>query len=227
MLPKSSITQIPIHSEEWFQNRLGKFTASKIHLCMKPKGIGEGGLSYIRSRIGEELTGISSEKDFKTDAMMWGLEHEVESIKRFQQLKQAEFVAVQSLICKPDSRFSCTPDAIWVKSESSDGLSYEVATYETKSYPTYENHIACALCETPAQIKIQDVGAYYQTIMQMDECGALVGFLGYFNPAFKVGSYRLIEFRKVHLIEEFKLLNQRKKEMLDIFNKEREVLINL
>jgi len=213
--------------DSWKLSRLGKFTASKIHLCMKPKGIGEGGLSYIRSRIGEELTGVSSEKEINTDAMKWGLEHEPASIKIFQELKQAQFVSVQSLISDPETRFGCTPDAVWIKSESSDGLSYEVSTYETKSYPTYENHIACALCETPAQIKVQDVEAYYQTIMQMDECGALVGYLGYYNPLFKVGSYRLIEFRKINLVEEFKLLNQRKKEIIEIFNREREVLINL
>ena len=213
--------------DSWKISRIGKFTASKIHLCMKPKGIGEGGLSYIRSRIGEELTGVSSEKEISTDEMKFGLEHEGESIRKFKELKQAEFISVQSLICDTETRFGCTPDAVWTKAISTDGLRYDVSPYETKSYPTYENHIACALCETPEQIKVQDVEAYYQLIMQMDECDALVGYLGYYNPMFNIGSYRLIEFRKIHLVHEFKLLNERKKKMIEIFNREREILMNI
>jgi len=83
------------------------------------------------------------------------------------------------------------------------------------------------LCETPEQIKIQDREAYYQTIMQMDECGALVGYLCYYHPNFQKGEFRVIEFRKINLIPEFKMLNERKAEILKIYEKEKQILTSI
>ncbi len=231
MLLKSKITDIqpsidPKINEQYVNARLGKFTASRISCCMMPKGIGDSGRSYIRSRIFEDLSGVSSDKNISTEDMEWGLQYEREALKMFGELKELNFLMVQRVVCDKDSKFGCTPDGLWVKSESSDKLSYEVSTVEVKCFQA-ENHIKCALCSTPEEIKEKNSSAYWQTVMQMDECGALVGYLCFFHPLMKSGGFRIIEFRKINLIPDFKLLTERKKETLKIYEQEKEILLSI
>ena len=56
MLKKESITPVIMGTDEWFAGRLGRFTSSEIYHLMGAKGIGEGGLSYIYRKVGEELS---------------------------------------------------------------------------------------------------------------------------------------------------------------------------
>lgn len=231
MLLKSKISEHqisldPVLNEKYQQARLGKFTASRISCCMGAKGIGEGGLTYIRTRIGEELTGVSSEKEVSTEEMQWGLKYEREALQRFGELKKLDYLLVQRLVYEEGSKFACTPDGIWVKSEKLDKTAYEVATVEVKCFQV-ANHIKCALCSTPEEIKDNAPSAYWQKIMQMDECSALVGFLCFFHPQMKSGGFRVIEFRKINLTKDFALLSQRKKEILAIYEKEKEILLNI
>ena len=69
-------------SEEWFQVRLGKFTASKAaDLLMKETTAGYNNL--INQIVYERLTGKSPES-FKNDWMQRGTELEAEAIKAFE-----------------------------------------------------------------------------------------------------------------------------------------------
>jgi len=231
MLLKSKISEHqisldPVLNEKYQAARLGKFTASQISCCMLPNGIGVGGLSYIRSRIWEDLSGVTSEKEVSTEEMQWGLQYEREALTRFGELKNLEYLLVQRLVFEEGSKFGCTPDGIWIKSESSDKLSYEVSSIEVKCYQP-ANHMKCVVCATPEEIREKDFSAYSQTIMQMDECGALVGYLCYFNPLLKQGGFRVIEFRKINLVNDFKLLNERKAEILKIYDREKEIIMNI
>lgn len=231
MLLKSKISEHqisldPALNEGYKKARLGKFTASKISCCMGATKVPDGGITYIRTRIGEELTGVTSEKEISTEEMQWGLQYEREALTRFGQLKGLEYLLVQRFVFEEGSKFGCTPDGLWIKSESIDKLSYEVATVEAKCYQV-GNHIKCALCSTPEEIKERDNSAYWQKIMQMEECGALVGYLCYFHPLMQAGGFRVIEFRKINLINDFKLFNQRKQEILKIYEKEKEILLNI
>ena len=231
MLLKSKISEHqlsldPVLNEKYQKARLGKFTASKISCCMLPNGIGDGGLSYIRSRIWEDLSGVTSEKEISTEEMQWGLQYERDALTRFGELKKLEYLLVQRLVFEEGSKFGCTPDGLWIKGESGDKLSYEVSTVEVKCYQP-ANHMKCVVCSTPEEIKEKDFSAYCQTIMQMDECGALVGYLCYFSPLLKQGGFRVIEFRKINLIADFKLFNERKMQILKIYKQEKNVLLNI
>lgn len=232
-LLKSKIQEVPMYERDhyfdgWILSRLGKFTASKIHTCMRQKGIGEGGLTYIRSRIGEDLTGVSSEKQVTTESMLWGLQYEREALQRFGELKQLDYLIVQKLVCEPGSKFGCTPDGIWVTAENSDGITLSVRPIEAKCYQM-ENHIACAMCSTPAQIRVEDFEAYSQLIMQIQECGALKGYLIYFHPLFKQGGFRVIEFDTgdAAIRADLKLLSDRKVEILNKYETEKQILLNI
>lgn len=113
--------------EKWRRNRLAKFTSSEIHYLTYPTGLTEGSLSYIRRKVGEELTGQPARPDFETDATRHGLLHEATAIRKFGIKMGLEFVVVQQLISPPDSRFGGTPDALIVVRESPDQTEYEVS----------------------------------------------------------------------------------------------------
>lgn len=233
MLLKSKITEVPMYSGEhyfdgWLLNRLGKFTASKISSCMRPKGLGEGGLTYIRSRIGEELTGVSSEKQIMTEDMLWGLKYERTALEMFGELKKLDYLIVQKLVCEAGSKFGCTPDGIWVKSENIEKGELTVRTVEVKCFQM-SNHIACALCSTPAEIRNEDFESYMQVIMQLQECGSLIGYLVYFNPLFKKGGFRVIEFNAggKEITADLKLMNERRIKILETYEREKEILTSI
>ena len=61
----------------------------------------------------------------------------------------------------------------------------------------------------------------------MELCDALKGYLVYYHPDFKAGGFRVIEFRKKELIDDFKLLRLRKEQAINIFDETRELLINI
>lgn len=232
-LLKSKITDIPMYEgDHYFDgfllSRLGKFTASKIHTCMRPKGFGEMGIKYIRSRIGEDLTGASSEKILTNEAILWGLQYEREALQRFGELKKLDYLIVQKVVAEPGSKFGCTPDGIWVYQENSDGLHITARTVEAKCYQM-ENHIACALCSTPAEIRVEDFEAYMQVIMQLQECSALIGYLIYFHPLFKEGGFRVIEFNATDkaILADLQLLTTRKQIILEKYESEKQILLNI
>lgn len=240
MLLKSKITEVSMYSGEhyfdgWLLGRLGKFTASKISCCMQQQGIKDGGMSYIRSRVFEELNGISSEKEISTEEMRWGLMYEPAALAAFAKYKNIPAdekgrvpIIVQKLVCGKDSKFGCTPDGIWIQQEyeKPEGTMLVVSPQEVKCYQL-ARHLKCIVCDTPEKIKSVDPDSFWQLIMQMDECDALVGYLIYFYPNLKYGGLRVIEFRKIHLTEEFKLFNTRKIEIMKLYEKEKELMLTM
>ena len=61
----------------------------------------------------------------------------------------------------------------------------------------------------------------------MDACDALKGYLVYFHPDFRAGGLRIIEFRKIELITDFKLLTARKELAIKMFEESRNILMNI
>ena len=227
MLNKSWITNIEVHSEEWYEGRLARFTASEFYRFMGEKPFTIGAISYIYDKVGEEATGMPQRDDIKSEATNWGLENENANLQRFMQERGVKFLVTQKLIAEPKSRFGCTPDALITVRESTDKTAYEVETVEAKCNITYNKFIKLALCETPADVKKAEPIYYHQVLFQMDMCGALKGYLSLFHPLFRFGGFKVIEFKKVELYEDFKLLTQRKKMAEEKYIEVREKLIAL
>lgn len=240
MLLKSKITDVPMYSggsyfDGWLKSRLGKFTASKISCCMQPKGIGDTGVSYIRSRVFEELNGVSSEKEIDTEAIRWGIANESKALMAFIKAKNIPSdehgrvpIILQRAISDKESKFGCTPDGIWIQQEyEEDGKVYVIAVpIETKCYQL-QRHLKCVVCDTPEKIKSVDPDAFWQLIMQMDECDALVGYLVYYYPELKYGGLRVIEFKKINLIQDFRLFKERKSQIIKIYEEEKNVFLKM
>jgi YqaJ-like viral recombinase domain len=222
---------------KWKQERLAKFTSSEIHFLTYPTGLTEGSLSYIRRKVGEELTGNPAREDIDTDATRHGLQHEEAAVRKFGVKMGIEFVIVQQLIADPDTRFGGTPDALILLRVSPDGLEYEVETVEVKCPPSFDGYISLFECETPEALKKAKREYYWQVMDQMLLCGAKRGHFVIYHPDFKAGNHKSIIFNPLDPVfdkdgkktfpihEDLKTLRLRKAEALIKFDQIRSKLM--
>lgn len=232
MLNKNHITDIQILSDDWFRGRLAKFTASEKHVLMGDKPDTVGAIHYIYRKVGEEITGTPCKDEVDTKATEWGKKYENEGIIEVGKKMGWQFVVTQKLIVIPDTRLGCTPDFLVLLNESTDKQFWNVETGEIKCPPSFDNYIAFARCKTPQDVyKVPGDGKkwFWQAVDQMNNCGALKGYLGIYNPMFKESGTHLniVTFRKVELLKEFKLLNERNQWADDKFNEVRNEMLNI
>jgi hypothetical protein len=224
MLLKSQISNVLVLSEDWFIGKLGKFSSSEFHFLMGAEGIGATGTNYIYRKVYEELSGLPSRKEISTEATEHGLEYEPENLREFGKHMGIEFLVTQKLILDKNGRVGSTPDGIWVINESIDKTAYNVSTVEAKC-PSAEHFIHLWNCETPADLKKKNKIYYWQVLHQMKVCDALKGYISIYNPYVKAGKLRVIEFRKIDLVKEFTLMEQRTQEAIKIFTDQRDKMI--
>lgn len=236
MLPLSRISQIVPYSKEWYANRLAKMTSSPISCICAPKGIGEGGLTYIRNKVSEAITGKSTERNITTEAILWGIENEPKAIAYWKQSKnkQHELDPTKEFVYRHltdqhivfNEYFSSTPDALIMMNEklvfSEDGEFLNCETLESKSYMTPSVHMAHVECQTAKELKALNPKIFWQIISQISWAGVTRGRAIFFHPDFpETSPYRLGEvlFRKVDLVEDFKFFQDRTDEAVTLFNK--------
>lgn len=211
MLLKSRISNIEIHSEEWHQGRLGKFTASDIHALMGKDPYQKEFLSYVYKKVGEELAGLPSRDEIDNIYTKHGLLHENEAIRKFGDKIGLRYVVVQKLITEPNSRFGCTPDFLIIHKEKRDKTAWEVSTGEVKCPLTYNAFIGLCMCQTPEDVYKESKPYFWQVVCQMYLCDALDGYFIAYHPDFRAGNLHVVKFNKVKLISYFTLLEQRLK----------------
>lgn len=220
MLKKSHISNITVYTDEWHKFRLSKGTSSRMHNIMGVEGWGKAADTYVYQKVGEFLTGQSNDKEFEFDEDLdWGKLYETDAIRAFAKKMGIELLVVQKIISDPEGQFSSTPDVIWVHNECIiDSSEYNVSCGEGKCPRTYHNFIPKFLCRTPMDLYKINKPDFWQTIDQMDQCGASKGYFFVYHPYFPEGSnLNIIEFRKVELWEQFKLLSARKKMFIQKF----------
>lgn len=221
MLKKSYITNIEIYSDAWHEFRRGKLTSSRMYSIIGQKAVPEIGTNYIYQKVGEEITGISNDKEISefNEDLEWGNKYEEQGIREFGKKMGVEFLVTQKLISAPGSRFSSTPDAIWVHGECLlNAEEYNVSTAECKCPRTYHRFIQLYMCKTPLDLLKLDKIYFWQTVDQMQQCGAAVGYFFAYHPLFPEGSnLNIIQFKQMDLWEQFKLLADRKKDAVQKF----------
>lgn len=229
MLKKDHITNAVIYSDEWQMMRRGKFTSSKIHCLMGDKGITDGGLTYIDQKLGEEMTGhsVSDEDDLEDENTAWGNMYEPKAIEIFHIKNNVQFLVTQKLIHAANTRFSSTPDAIWVHGEASNQLEYNVSTLEVKCPRKFHRFNKLFRCKTPTDLYKVDKKYFWQVIDQMDNCDSAVGYFGVYHPLYPEGcNWRQIQFKKIDLWDDFKKLKIRKTEAVNKLIEYKSAFIN-
>jgi len=224
MLSLSKISKLSPYSDGWFKARLGMLTSSKISCICAPEGIGRGGMTYIRNKVSEVITGKSTEKNISTEATQWGIDNEPFAIKYFQQVNNIPAIITDKHIVY-DERYSSTPDGLLITNEKfsmTDNQEFlNCETLESKSYMTPSIHMMHVECQTPLEIKKINADLYWQVISQMYWADVLCGNAIFFHPDFPESSnYRLghVVFKKIDLMADFKLFAARTAEAKQIFN---------
>lgn len=146
-------------TEEWFKVRRGKFTASEIYNLCKPKGLGEGGMTYIRSKVAEHFG--SFKKEAKSSSLQWGIDNE-SIAKEFYEFNYYEKIIDVGFI-ELDDNCGASPDGII------DGKQIGV---EFKCPEAPENHIKHCLFESQDDLKKQCEEYYWQ----IQKCMLVTGF---------------------------------------------------
>lgn len=81
-------------SDEWFSQRLGKFTGSEIHKLLGIKGLGATGETYAFEKAAEIVFGKNEEESFVSFDMQRGISLEPMAFRKFRELKEVEFLEV-------------------------------------------------------------------------------------------------------------------------------------
>lgn len=216
-ISKHQLSLDPALNEDYYRAKLGRFTSSEFHYLMAEKGLGSAGLNYIYRKVGEAMSGRQSRDGVSTSATEHGLNYEREGLIKFGQKMGLESLLVQRLILDEDGYCGGTPDGLIVMNESTDGLYYNVQTVEIKAPYSFDGYIRAWKCKTPEDLKREFREWYYQKLHQMYLADCLVGYFVIYMPFFKAGQMNIIEFRKIHLMPEFKLITERTKQAIGIF----------
>lgn len=100
-------------TDEWFNNRLGKFTSSRINDLMGIKGLGKTGESYAFELACEIVNGRNMDDDFVTYDMQRGIDLEPIAFEMFQQNISTDFLTVEKCdFFKLDENTGGSPDGI-------------------------------------------------------------------------------------------------------------------
>ncbi len=82
-------------SNEWFDIRLGRFTASEIYKLMGVKGLGETGKTYAIEKAIEVISGRNEDEIISQD-LKRGIELESLAFNKFKEIKFYEFLNVEN-----------------------------------------------------------------------------------------------------------------------------------
>lgn len=129
------MSDIQQRSDEWFQIRMGKVTASRVaDVIAKTKtGYGATRANYMAELLAERLTGTPAEK-FTNAAMQWGVDNESAARQKYSEIKG---VVVTEIGFVPHPR-------IELSGASPDGLVGMVGNLEIKA-PNTATHIETLL----------------------------------------------------------------------------------
>ena len=226
-ISKFELTIDPELNKPYYKAKLGRFTSSEWHNLMSEKGIDKAGLNYIYKKVGEEMSGMSANKEFSSEATEHGLDYEREGLVAFADwaFKTGEAtkdidMKTQKLILDGD-RCGGTPDGLWINSEREDSLT--VRTVEVKCPFSFDGYIRLFKCKTPADVKAlprEGVKYYWQVLHQVSLCEALFGYLVAYQPHFRAGKINVIKFDAMDetIRLDLKKINVRKQQATQIFN---------
>jgi hypothetical protein len=106
-------------TEEWFKQRIGRFTASRISELLGAKGLGLTGENYAFEKAIEIVYGIDHDDNYVSYDMQRGIDLEPVAFERFKYNKSLDFIDVEKCGFFPNGDNSgSSPDGL----VSTDGI---------------------------------------------------------------------------------------------------------
>lgn len=100
-------------TEQWYEQRKGRFTASEVHELMGVQGLGRTGLSLCRKKAQEIVFGRDEEWEVSTFDMQRGVSQEPIAFELFKRQKELDFIDVQECSFFPiGANSGASPDGL-------------------------------------------------------------------------------------------------------------------
>ena len=193
-------------SDEWYEIRRGKFTASEIHKLMGVKGLGKTGLTYIDEGVADMLSDDSDDEHFDNAAMRWGREWEPVAAAWYSKAFNEELEERGFVLYSKDA--GCSPDRL---------ITGKRKGIEIKCPFKRSNHLKHLKLSNAAELKVECPEYYWQVMFNILCLDYDSWDFVSFDPRYRE-DLRLFALEIKRNGEDCKLLEQRLGEAIEIKN---------
>ena len=193
-------------SEEWYEIRRGKLTASNIHKLMGVKGLGKTGLTYIDEVVADMLSDESEDERFENKAMRWGADWEPVAAAWYAKAFSKELEERGFVLYSKDA--GASPDRLIV--DEKKGI-------EIKCPFNRANHLKHLKLNDASELKAECPEYYWQIMFNILCCDYESWDFVSFDPRY-MEDLKLFALEVNRNDEDCKLLEQRLGEAIDIKN---------
>jgi len=195
-------------TDEQKKIRNGKFCASENFKIAKPKGIGDGGQTYIWDLIAERETGKSKDVP-EVYAMKWGNDHEPEAAAYYEQCKDIKLIKGESM---PLCEVVATPDYTYEDTKEPYGI-------EIKCPSNSSNHSRRLRYIDYKCIKKNNADYYWQMVTGMIVTGFKKWVFLSYDPRFTDPSKKMVAITVPFVKNDVEFLIGRINESIDFMEK--------
>lgn len=220
MVNKAHITLNEVESD------LGKISSRNAHLFMTGKRISDSAKNYILNKVGESLTGVTSDRMFGfTEQYDWQISIEPEAVDKYVEVNNPEFVFKFPTVSS-GSVFISEPSAIIIIGINQNNENeYIVEPILCKCPREFSQFIKYTECKTPENLKAFSPKHYWRVLADMLCCNAIKAHFFVFHPLFEEGTnYHTIIFDRLPLIADINFLRSRQAEASRIYTEQIENL---
>ena len=193
-------------SEEWYEIRRGKFTASNIHKLMGVKGLGKTGLTYIDEVVADMLSDESEDERFENKAMRWGIDWEPVAAAWYAKAFNKELEERGFVLYSKDA--GASPDRLIV--DEKKGI-------EIKCPFNRANHLKHLKLNDASELKAECPEYYWQIMFNILCCDYESWDFVSFDPRYRE-DLKLFALEIKRNDEDCKLMEQRLVEAIEIKN---------
>lgn len=163
--------------------RLGYFNASTVEALLKPKGLGDTGMTYLFKKAAERDTGEPQGEPFINAEMQWGIDHEEEAIAKVSELLGVQLYKNDLTLKDEKLNLAGTPDVLILKDY--------VFGFEIKCPSSYR-HLMYRQIKDAATFKKELPSYYWQCVSYMHLSGISQWTFVSYDPR--------NELKKLHLL---------------------------
>lgn len=202
------------------QDKLGLLSSRSAHLFARENGIGKEGQDYILNKVGEVITGLTTERIFGfSEQYDWQISIEPEAIAVFAELQSTGQYIIHSPVISDETIFIAEPSGIWLRGlNQKNADEYIVEPIQCKCPREFNTFIRYTQCQTPLGLKAFSPKDYWRMLDNMLVCNAISGHFFAYHPLFEDGTkHHTINFDRLSLLGDINLLKQRKAEAAAIY----------
>jgi hypothetical protein len=211
------------------QDRLGLLSSRSVDLFTRDGGIGKEGQDYIYNKVGEVVTGITTERIFGfTENYDWQISIEPDAISKFAEIQETGQYIIHSPVISDETIFIAEPSAIWLRGlNQKNADEYIVEPIQCKCPREFSQFIRYISCQSPKELKKFSPKYYWRMLDNMLICNAIKGHFFIFHPVFEQSkNYHTIIFDRISLLEDMNFLKKRKMEAAALYKAAIEKMTN-